>query len=102
MLSFDVCECGAPLQRMERETPKPQGAEVVLKVLAAGVCHSDLHIWDGYYDIGGGQTKMDAAKKVVGDLFGAIPNGRNLAFVVYGHDASVLPERPEMPQIGGH
>ncbi|HVY88563.1 MAG TPA: alcohol dehydrogenase [Hyphomonadaceae bacterium] len=55
MLSFDVCECGAPLQRMERETPKPQASEVVLKVLAAGVCHSDLHIWDGYYDIGGGQ-----------------------------------------------
>jgi len=55
MLSFDVCECGAPLQRIERETPKPKGAEVVLKVLAAGVCHSDLHIWDGYYDIGGGQ-----------------------------------------------
>jgi alcohol dehydrogenase, propanol-preferring len=55
MLSFDVCECGAPLQRMERETPKPKGAEVVLKVIAAGVCHSDLHIWDGYYDIGGGQ-----------------------------------------------
>jgi alcohol dehydrogenase, propanol-preferring len=55
MLSFDVCECGAPLQKIERETPKPKGAEVVLKVLAAGVCHSDLHIWDGYYDIGGGQ-----------------------------------------------
>ena len=55
MLSFDVCECGAPLQRMERETPQPKGAEVVLKVIAAGVCHSDLHIWDGYYDIGGGQ-----------------------------------------------
>jgi D-arabinose 1-dehydrogenase-like Zn-dependent alcohol dehydrogenase len=55
MLSFDVCECGAPLQRMERETPKPKGSEVVLRVLAAGVCHSDLHIWDGYYDIGGGQ-----------------------------------------------
>jgi propanol-preferring alcohol dehydrogenase len=55
MLSYDVCECGAPLRRMERETPKPTGAEVVLRVMAAGVCHSDLHIWDGYYDIGGGQ-----------------------------------------------
>ena len=55
MHSFDVCECGAPLQRMERATPKPVGSEVVLKVIAAGVCHSDLHIWDGYYDIGGGQ-----------------------------------------------
>ena len=29
--------------------------EVLLKVLAAGVCHSDLHIWDGYYDMGGGK-----------------------------------------------
>lgn len=55
MHSFDVCECGAPLQRMERETPKPTGSEVVLRVLAAGVCHSDLHIWDGYYELGGGQ-----------------------------------------------
>ena len=55
MHSFDVCECGAPLQRMERATPTPVGSEVVLKVIAAGVCHSDLHIWDGYYDIGGGQ-----------------------------------------------
>jgi D-arabinose 1-dehydrogenase-like Zn-dependent alcohol dehydrogenase len=55
MLSFDVCECGAPLQRTERADPTPKGAEVVLKVIAAGVCHSDLHIWDGYYDIGQGQ-----------------------------------------------
>lgn len=55
MLSYDVCECGAPLQRVERETPTPKGTDVVLRVMAAGVCHSDLHIWDGYYDIGGGQ-----------------------------------------------
>ena len=55
MKSFDVCECGAPLKLMERPTPKPTGSEVLLKVLAAGVCHSDLHIWDGYYDLGGGK-----------------------------------------------
>lgn len=55
MRSFDVCQCGAPLQRMERPTPQPQGEEVLLKVLAAGVCHSDLHIWDGYYELGGGK-----------------------------------------------
>jgi alcohol dehydrogenase, propanol-preferring len=55
MKSYDVCECGAPLRLMERPTPKPAGTEVLLKVIAAGVCHSDLHIWDGYYDIGGGK-----------------------------------------------
>src|ERR1700683_2622329 len=55
MKSYDVCECGAPLRLMERPTPKPAGSEVLLKTLATGVCHSDLHIWDGYYDLGGGK-----------------------------------------------
>ncbi len=55
MKSYDVCECGAPLRLMERPTPKPAGTEILLKVIAAGVCHSDLHIWDGYYDLGGGK-----------------------------------------------
>ncbi len=55
MKSYDVCECGAPLRLMERPTPKPAGTEVLLKVVAAGVCHSDLHIWDGFYDLGGGK-----------------------------------------------
>ena len=55
MKSYDVCECGAPLRLMERPTPKPAGTELLLKVIAAGVCHSDLHIWEGYYDLGGGK-----------------------------------------------
>ncbi len=55
MKSYDVCECGAPLRLMERPTPKPKATEVLLKILAAGVCHSDLHIWEGYYDLGGGK-----------------------------------------------
>ena len=55
MKSYDVCECGAPLRLMERPTPKPNGTEVLLKVIAAGVCHSDLHIWEGHYDLGGGK-----------------------------------------------
>jgi alcohol dehydrogenase, propanol-preferring len=55
MLSYDVCECCKPLQRMERPTPQPKGTEILLKVTAAGVCHSDLHIWDGYYELGGGK-----------------------------------------------
>ncbi|OGA98049.1 MAG: alcohol dehydrogenase [Burkholderiales bacterium RIFCSPHIGHO2_12_FULL_69_20] len=55
MRSYQVCQCGSPLQRSEGEAPTPQGTQVLLKVLAAGVCHSDLHIWDGYYEIGGGK-----------------------------------------------
>lgn len=55
MKSYDVCECGAPLRMIERADPEPAGTQVLLRVLAAGVCHSDLHIWDGYYELGGGK-----------------------------------------------
>ena len=55
MRSYQVCHCGSPLQLNEGDAPAPQGTQVLLKVLAAGVCHSDLHIWDGYYEIGGGK-----------------------------------------------
>jgi propanol-preferring alcohol dehydrogenase len=55
MRSFQVCECGAPLQCNELPDPAPSGTEVLLKVLAAGVCHSDLHLSDGYFDLGGGK-----------------------------------------------
>src|SRR6478609_755344 len=64
MRSFQVCQCGAPLQMNEQETPKPQGTQVLLKMLAAGVCHSDLHIWDGYYEIGGGKKMMLADRGI--------------------------------------
>jgi D-arabinose 1-dehydrogenase-like Zn-dependent alcohol dehydrogenase len=33
-------------------------------MLAAGVCHSDLHIWDGYYEIGGGKKLMLADRGI--------------------------------------
>jgi alcohol dehydrogenase, propanol-preferring len=55
MKSYDVVEFGAPLKATEKPTPKPQGSEVLLRTLAAGVCHSDLHIWEGWYDLGGGK-----------------------------------------------
>ena len=64
MRSFQVCQCGAPLQANEQEAPKPQGTQVLLKMLAAGVCHSDLHIWDGYYEIGGGKKLMLADRGI--------------------------------------
>jgi D-arabinose 1-dehydrogenase-like Zn-dependent alcohol dehydrogenase len=55
MKSYDVIDFGAPLSAAEKPTPTPQGSEVLLRTLAAGVCHSDLHIWEGYYDLGGGK-----------------------------------------------
>jgi D-arabinose 1-dehydrogenase-like Zn-dependent alcohol dehydrogenase len=39
----------------EHPAPVPSGTEVLLGMLAAGVCHSDLHLSDGYFDLGGGK-----------------------------------------------
>jgi len=55
MISYQIVEHGKPLQRTVLQTPKPQGTEVLVRVTRAGVCHSDLHIWDGYFDLGGGK-----------------------------------------------
>lgn len=55
MISYQIIEHGKPLQKVLAETPKPQGSEVLVRITRAGVCHSDLHIWDGYFDLGGGK-----------------------------------------------
>jgi D-arabinose 1-dehydrogenase-like Zn-dependent alcohol dehydrogenase len=62
MRSYQVCECGAPLRLAEADVPEPQGTQVVMRLLAAGVCHSDLHIWDGYYEVGGGK-RLDLVQR---------------------------------------
>jgi propanol-preferring alcohol dehydrogenase len=55
MRAWAVVENGADLQEIEMPTPEPTGKQVLLEVTFCGVCHSDLHIWEGYYDIGGGK-----------------------------------------------
>lgn len=43
-----------PLEITNSQNPTPQGPQVLLKVKATGVCHSDLHLWEGGYDMGDG------------------------------------------------
>ncbi len=64
MISYEVQAFGAPLVRAERATPVPQGREVLLQVLAAGVCHTDIHTWHGWYDLGGGKRLAMADRGV--------------------------------------
>jgi len=55
MKSYDVVDWGSPLQVRVRETPVPKGREVLMRLTHCGVCHSDLHVRDGYFDMGGGR-----------------------------------------------
>ena len=55
MRAWAVVENGKDLQQLDMPTPEPTGTQVLLEVTHCGVCHSDLHIWEGYYDIGGGK-----------------------------------------------
>lgn len=58
MKSYQLVEFGEPLKDVDLVTPRPSGDEVLVKVLAAGVCHSDLHIWEGSYDLGAGKRLL--------------------------------------------
>lgn len=55
MKSARITGPNEPLKVSESETPSPQGNQVLVKVQAVGVCHSDLHLWEGGYDLGDGQ-----------------------------------------------
>ena len=58
MQSYRLREFGVPLEHHERPTPEPEGDEVLVRVRAAGMCHSDLHIWEGGYDLGHGKRLL--------------------------------------------
>lgn len=46
---------GAPLCETVVEAPRPQGSEVLVRIARCGVCHSDLHMQDGYFTLGDGK-----------------------------------------------
>lgn len=58
MKAARILEPQKALEISDVETPKPKDVQVVVKVKAAGVCHSDLHLWEGGYDTGDGFMKV--------------------------------------------
>ncbi|OQW55487.1 MAG: hypothetical protein A4S14_12630 [Proteobacteria bacterium SG_bin9] len=64
MRAFAVKMFCEPVQSMELADPQPKGTEVLIEVTRCGVCHSDLHIQDGFYDLGGGK-KLSLADRGV-------------------------------------
>ena len=62
MRAMQIVEFAKPLKLNNYATPAPKGSEVLIKILSAGVCHSDLHIWEGFFDLGMGQ-KLDVSTR---------------------------------------
>jgi alcohol dehydrogenase len=52
---------GQPLQETTAERPTPHGSEVLVRMTCCGVCHSDLHVQDGYFALGG-DRRLDITK----------------------------------------
>lgn len=55
MRSARIVKPKEALEVQEMDTPKPKGSQVLVKVLSSGVCHSDIHLWEGGYEGPGGK-----------------------------------------------
>ncbi|HSF95497.1 MAG TPA: alcohol dehydrogenase [Thermohalobaculum sp.] len=81
--SYDLVEFGKPLVAREREMPEPSGTQVLLRVRRSGVCHSDLHIAEGFFDLGeegrfymaarGMKLPMALGHEILGEIVAAGP-----------------------------
>jgi D-arabinose 1-dehydrogenase-like Zn-dependent alcohol dehydrogenase len=74
MIRQSLLSYGSPLAETAASLPAPTGSEVLLKVSSCGVCHSDLHLQDGFFDLGEGK-RLD------------VTQGRKLPFTL-GHEIS--------------
>ncbi|HEY5410296.1 MAG TPA: alcohol dehydrogenase [Caulobacteraceae bacterium] len=52
MQAWTLVEAGEALRQIESPTPEPQGTQVLVAVSHCGVCHSDVHFWEGFLDLG--------------------------------------------------
>jgi alcohol dehydrogenase len=69
----------APLCETIADCPEPKGSEVLVHISRCGVCHSDLHMQDGYFLLGDGK-QLD------------VRAGRTLPFTL-GHEIAGAVER---------
>jgi D-arabinose 1-dehydrogenase-like Zn-dependent alcohol dehydrogenase len=88
---------GQPLCETIAACPTPRGSEVLVRVACCGVCHSDLHVQDGYFALGDGKqldiTKDRALPFTLGhEIAGTIEAvGQQAGGAVVGRHVAVYP-----------
>lgn len=60
MRSWSVFEASEVLVEVEHPDPVPTGTEVVVEVSHCGLCHSDLTLWKGQFDMGDRKVPIEA------------------------------------------
>ena len=76
---FSLTAYQAPLCETIVDCPAPKGSEVLIRIERCGVCHSDLHMQDGYFALGESKS-LD------------VREGRTLPFTL-GHEIAGVVER---------
>jgi D-arabinose 1-dehydrogenase-like Zn-dependent alcohol dehydrogenase len=75
---FSLTTYQAPLCETFADLPEPRGTEVLVRIERCGVCHSDLHMQDGYFALADGK-QLD------------VRAGRSLPFTL-GHEIAGVVE----------
>lgn len=89
MRSYQVTVFDTPLEPRDQPTPEPTGTEVLVRITAAGVCHSDIHICEGFYDFGDGKKfhmgerglglPLTMGHEIAGEMVSAGPDSEAVA-----------------------
>jgi alcohol dehydrogenase len=62
MIRQSMTAYATPLCETIVEAPEPRGTEVLVRISRCGVCHSDVHLQDGYFGLGG-DKKLDVTQR---------------------------------------
>jgi D-arabinose 1-dehydrogenase-like Zn-dependent alcohol dehydrogenase len=84
--SYRLPAAGEKLGEYREPLPEPKDAEVLVRITASGVCHSDVHFRDGYFDLGhdrkadltrGMKLPLTMGHEIFGEVIAAGPQARD-------------------------
>ncbi|HTH78435.1 MAG TPA: alcohol dehydrogenase [Ramlibacter sp.] len=84
--SYRLPAAGERLSEYREPLPEPKDAEVLVRITASGVCHSDVHFRDGYFDLGhdrkadltrGMKLPLTMGHEIFGEVVAAGPQARD-------------------------